>query len=215
MADGPLNQRFSKEFPAGTVLFREGDPGSEMYVVQAGRVEITKRVGEVEKLLASLGQGEFFGEMSILNRKPRSATATVSEDARLLVIDPPTFDAMIRANAEVAIRMIKKLADRLQEADEQIEHLIHLDAASRVVHWLTQQAERSGKGGGPQALPVAADDLPSRVGVPAAQVEEVLQRLEKAKLVARGPDSLTVAEVDKLRHFLDFLQMKAQFGDAA
>src|SRR5512144_197322 len=157
MADDPLSQRFSKKFPRGTVLFREGDPGREMFVVQAGRVQIAKRVGSVEMLLATLGQGEFFGEMSILNNKPRSATATVSEEAQLLVIDPKTFDAMIRGNAEIAIRMIKKLADRLQEADGQIENLLHRDAASRVVHFLMLQAARAGTEG-PQTLAIAPED---------------------------------------------------------
>ena len=214
MADDPLSQRFSKEVPRGTVLFREGDPGQEMYVVQAGRVEITKRVGEVEKLLADLGQGEFFGEMSLLSLKPRSATATAAEDARLLVIDPRTFDAMIRANSEIAVRMIKKLADRLREADDIIENLLHRDASSRVVHWLLQQAGRSG-GPGPLTLPVTADELPARVGVPAADVAEVLERLEKARLVRRESGALWVAETAKLRHFLEFLQMKAHYGDAA
>ena len=129
MAEEPLAQRFTKEAPRGTVLFREGEPGREMFVVQAGRVRISKRVGEVETALATLGQGEFFGEMSILNNRPRTATATVVEDARLLVIDPRTFDAMLRGNAEVAIRMIKKLADRLEEADRRIEQLLRREAA--------------------------------------------------------------------------------------
>jgi len=214
MADEPLSQRFSREFPRGTVLFREGDPGEEMYVVQAGRVDITMRAGPVEKLLASLGQGEFFGEMSILNQKPRSATATVGEDARLLVIDPRTFDTMIRANAEIAVRMIKKLADRLQEADAQIENLLHRDAASRVVHWLAQQAERVGQGAA-VTLKLGPDELSARVGVEARAVAEVLARLEKARLARPTEAGIAVSEPAKLRHFLEFLQMKAQFGDAA
>jgi CRP-like cAMP-binding protein len=214
MADEPLSQRFSRELPRGTVLFREGDRGEEMYVLQAGRVDITKRSGEVEKLLASLGQGEFFGEMSLLNQKPRSATATVVEDARLLVIDHRTFDAMLRANAEIAVRMIKKLADRLQEADEQIENLLHRDAASRVVHWLAQQAERAGDGAA-VTLALRPEELPARVGVEAWAVEEVLARLEKARLAQRTAAGIAVAEPAKLRHFLEFLQMKSQFGDAA
>ncbi|HSB20537.1 MAG TPA: Crp/Fnr family transcriptional regulator [Anaeromyxobacteraceae bacterium] len=214
MADDPLSQRFSRKFPRGTILFREGDPGREMFVVQAGRVTITKRVGEVEMVLSTLGQGEFLGEMSILNNKPRSATATVSEDAQLLVIDSRTFEAMIRGNAEIAIRMIKKLADRLQDADAQIENLLHRDATSRVVHWLVLQAARAGAEG-PQSLAIGAADLPAHVGVPAAQVEEVLDRLEKARLVRRAAGGLEVAEVAKLRHFLEFLQMKAGLGDAA
>lgn len=131
MAEEPLPHRFTKEVPRGTVLFREGDPGREMFVIQAGRVRISKRAGDAETALATLGQGEFFGEMSILNNRPRTATATVLEDARLLVIDPKTFDAMLRANAEVAIRMIKKLADRLEEADRRIEELLRRDASGR------------------------------------------------------------------------------------
>src|SRR6266542_4064980 len=117
MADDQLFQRFGKEFPLGTVLFREGEPGKEMYVVQQGRITISKTVGEVEKILASLGPGEFVGEMSILNNKPRSATGTCAEPSKLLVIDAKTFEAMIRGNAEIAIRMIKKLSDRLAEAN--------------------------------------------------------------------------------------------------
>ncbi|HXN56364.1 MAG TPA: cyclic nucleotide-binding domain-containing protein, partial [Myxococcales bacterium] len=119
-----LFQRFGREFSKGTVLFKEGDPGKEMYVVQSGRVNIVKTVRDTEKVLATLGAGEFFGEMSILNNKPRSAGATMAEDGKLLVIDPRTFEAMIRGNVEIAVRLIKKLSDRLQEADAQIENLL-------------------------------------------------------------------------------------------
>src|SRR5919204_653766 len=83
-----LFQRFGREFRRGDVLFREGEPGKEMYVIQAGKVNITKTVRETEKILATLGAGEFFGEMSILNNKPRSAGAVVAEDANLLLRDP-------------------------------------------------------------------------------------------------------------------------------
>jgi CRP/FNR family cyclic AMP-dependent transcriptional regulator len=214
MADEPLSQRFTREFPAGTVLFREGDPGREMFVVQSGRILISKAVGAVEKQLATLGQGEFFGEMSILNNKPRSATATVADTARLLVIDPKTFDTMLRANAEVAVRMIKKLADRLQAADEHIENLLHRDAASRVVHWLMQEAARAGTEEG-RVLALTTEQLAAQVGVLPPQARDVLDKLEKAKLVVPGDEGLQVAEVAKLRHFLEFLEMKAEFGDAA
>src|SRR5438067_8986850 len=140
-----LFQRFGKEFRRGDVLFREGEPGKEMYVIQAGKVNITKTVRETEKILATLGAGEFFGEMSILNHKPRYAGAVVAEDAKLLVIDPKTFESMIRGNVEIAVRLIKKLSDRLQEADEQIENLLLRDPASRVVHFLMQSAQKRAK----------------------------------------------------------------------
>src|SRR3954464_14527711 len=144
-AEEALFQRFGREFPRGTTLFREGEPGKEMYVLQAGKVAISKKVRDVEKILATLGPGEFFGEMAIISNKPRNASASVAEDARLLVIDPKTFEGMIRGNSEIAVRMIKKLADRLSEADAQIENLLHTDPASRVVHQILQACQSHGR----------------------------------------------------------------------
>ncbi len=213
MSDDPLFQRFGREFPRGTVLFREGEPGKEMYVVHQGRVAITKTVGEVEKILSTLGPGEFLGEMAILNNKPRSATAICAEDCQLLVIDAKTFETMIRSNAEIAVRLIKKLSDRLAEANEQIENLLLTDAASRVVHWLAVTAERGTRTAAGLKIDMAPRDLAARVGVKPDQADEALMKLLKAKMVSVHPDGFVVADLDKLRHFLEFLQMKAQFGD--
>jgi CRP/FNR family transcriptional regulator, cyclic AMP receptor protein len=213
MADDQLFHRFGREFPAGTVLFREGEPGKEMYVVQHGRVHVSKKAGEVEKILATLGPGEFLGEMSILNNKPRSATATCAVASKLLVVDAKTFEAMIRGNAEIAVRMIKKLAVRLAEANDQIENLLFADASSRVVHFLATAAEKAPKGPAGHKIEVTPKELPARVGVKAEQADEVLMKLLKSKIVAVHPDGFVVPDVSKLRHFLEFLQMKAQFGD--
>ncbi len=214
-AEETLFQKFGKEIPRGTVLFREGDPGHEMFVVQSGRVHIAKHVGDVEKVLSSLGPGEFFGEMSILNNKPRSATATCAEDSKLLVVDAKTFEAMIRGNAEIAVRMIKKLADRLQETNEQIENLLFHDASTRVVHFLATAAERVPRGAGGHRVEVRPEELPGRVGARPDAVQETIDKLLKSKIVALDGGAFVVPDVAKLRHFLEFLQMKAQFGDLA
>lgn len=213
MADDPMFQRFGREFPRGAVLFREGEPGQEMFVVHQGKVTISKRVGEVEKILSTLGPGEFLGEMAILNNRPRSATATCAEDCKLLVIDAKTFEAMVRSSAEIAVRLIKKLSDRLAEANEQIENLLLTDAASRVVHWLATSAERGVKTPAGQKIEVPPQQLAARVGVRPDQADEALLKLLKAKLIAVQADGFVVADPSKLRHFLEFLQMKAQFGD--
>src|SRR5256885_12355 len=144
-AEDPLFQRFGKEFPKGTVLFREGEPGKEMFVLQSGRVAISKKVRDVEKILATLGPGEFFGEMAIISNKPRNASAVVADDAKLLVIDPKTFEGMIRGNSEIAVRMIKKLSERLSEADAQIENLLLADPNSRVLHQILQVCQTRGR----------------------------------------------------------------------
>jgi len=209
-----LFQRFGREFKRGEVLFREGEPGREMYVVQSGKVNITKTVRGNEKILATLGAGEFFGEMSILNNQPRSAGAVVHDDAKLLVLDPRTFEAMIRGNVEIAVRLIKKLSDRLQEADEQIENLLLRDADSRVVHYLLQRALKRGRET-PQGKLVSVNlgELHGRMGLSADEVQEAVQKLAKARIVALVPEGVVVPDLGKMQKYLDFLEMKERFGD--
>ena len=209
-----LFQRFGKEFRRGEVLFREGEPGNEMYVIQAGKVNITKTVRETEKILATLGAGEFFGEMSILNNKPRSAGATVAENAKLLVIDPKTFEAMIRGNVEIAVRLIKKLSDRLQEADEQIENLLLRDPNSRVVHYLLQAAIKRGKET-PQGRVVSVNlnELHGRMGISAQEVQEAVNKTAKARIISLVPEGVLVPDAGKMQKYLEFLEMKERFGD--
>jgi CRP/FNR family transcriptional regulator, cyclic AMP receptor protein len=213
-ADDKLYERFGRDFPTGHVLFKEGEPGNEMFVIQAGKVRISKTVRDVEKTLVVLGAGEFFGEMSILNNKPRSATATVDDNAKLLVIDPKTFEAMVRGNAEIAVRMIKKLAARLQETDEQIENLLLKDHNSRVVHYLSHLSGRQGRQvADGVALDVTVKELAAKIGLDLDRVDDVLNKLIRARLVKITETGLVIHDVNKLRDFLEFLEMKEKFGD--
>ncbi|HEV8323429.1 MAG TPA: Crp/Fnr family transcriptional regulator [Myxococcota bacterium] len=214
MADDQLFSRFGQEFPPGTVLFREGEGGNQMFVIQSGSVRISKKVRETEKVLAVLPAGEFFGEMAILNNEPRSATATVHEQAKILVIEARTFEAMVRGNSEIAVRLIKKLSRRLHEADKQIENLLLRDPTSRVVHALAYLAETRGA-----AIPegirleLGLDELADRVGLTQPEVDEVFNKLVEQGLVGVYDDgALFLPDVQRMWEFVDFLTMKQKFG---
>ena len=225
-ADDQLFQRFGREFPKGHVLFRDGEPGREMYVVQSGKVNITKQVRNAELVLATLGPGEFFGEMALLSNQPRSAAAVMADNGRLLVVDPRNFEAMIRGNGEIAARLIKKLSDRLQDADEKIETLMLRDPASRVVHYLLRLAKKSGKdalsvmpelkvapGHTPIFVELSPDEIPSRVGLRPEEAKEALNKAVKARILTLVPGGVLIAEVNKAKQYLEFLEMKESFGD--
>lgn len=113
--------KFGKSFPKGTVLFREGDLGREMFIIQQGKVQVRKRVGKTEEVLAELSAGEFFGEMALLIGMDRSATVEVIEDSKLLVINPETFASLLKSDIEIALKMLKKMAARLRALDEHLE----------------------------------------------------------------------------------------------
>ncbi len=113
--------KFGKVFPKGTILFREGDLGREMFIIQKGKVRVKKKVGNTEKALAELGEGEFFGEMALLMGMDRSATIEVIEDVKVLIVGPDTFESLLKSNVEIAIKMLKKMAGRLRALDERLE----------------------------------------------------------------------------------------------
>jgi CRP/FNR family cyclic AMP-dependent transcriptional regulator len=220
-----LIDRFARDYQPGTVLFREGDPGDFMYVIQSGSVEIRRAVGDLERVLAVLPAGEFFGEMALINARPRSATAVVREPSRLLVIEPRTFEAMLRGRVEIAVRLIRTLASRLERANQQIELLLLPNANHRVVQCLRRMAEEQiqaagGAGGDESAvfLPIDIDSLALRVALPPHEVAEIVSRLGHARLVMTARDAgltgdgYVIPEVGRLLEFLEFLELRDRYG---
>jgi CRP-like cAMP-binding protein len=112
---------FVVPYRKGEVVFRENEPGAEMFIVQVGRVEIFREIDGQHRFSRELEKGDFFGEMSLLEGIPRTATAQVLEDAELIVINGATFDQMIKSNIEIAVRMLRKLSMRLRETTNQLE----------------------------------------------------------------------------------------------
>jgi CRP/FNR family cyclic AMP-dependent transcriptional regulator len=208
-----LFTRFGREYLAGEVLFREGEKGEEMFVIQAGVVQILKKVGPEERPLATLGRGEFVGEMAILNDRPRTATAVVIEDARCLVIDAETLEHMISNSGEIAVRLVKKLARRLASADEMIQILLNPDPKARVLLSLRRHAEAFGEESGAGVkVHLSANDLALEVGVDQAQVTDVLERLRRLRIAADdGMGSIIVTDLPRLLEFLEFLEMPKRF----
>lgn len=208
-----LLERFGRTLPRGHVLFREHESGREMYVIQSGKVRLTRGIRCQEEVIAELGPGEFFGEMSILNQKPRSATAVIVEDAQLLVLDPRTFEAMIKANTEIAVRMIKRLASRLDEANERIENLLLGDVNSRVVHQVIHQARSVGQQEGEGvSLPLDPVVIGQRAGVDADKVKEVLERVERSQLIRPHGGGWLIPNLGRLEALLCSLGARDKTG---
>jgi CRP-like cAMP-binding protein len=221
MAESLTLEKFAQNYAAGEVLFREGEAGEVMYVIQSGEVEIRRRIKDQDRMLAVLPAGEFFGEMALVNNRPRSATAVVRRQSRLLVIDGQTFEAMIRGKAEIAVRMIKTLAARLERANQQVELLLLKDANHRVVQCLRQLAEAQVSEDDDASavyIPISLDDLAERVALGEEEVSDVLQRLGMARLVVHASQAgieghgYVIPEVGRLLEFLEFLELKDQFG---
>lgn len=112
-----------KSFPKGTVLFKEGDIGKEMYLINSGEVRLSRQTPEGTVYLAKLGFGEFFGETSVITNKPRTITAETVSDCKLNVISKDVLETLVTGNPLVALSILKKLMFRLENAYDLIEDL--------------------------------------------------------------------------------------------
>lgn len=116
----PVKENFVS-FAAGARIFSEGELGTEMYIVADGEVHICKRLGADTHVLSRLEKGDFFGEMAVLENAARTADAVANTDVKLILINGSQFDEMIRKNPEIAVRIMRKYARRLREANELLE----------------------------------------------------------------------------------------------
>jgi uncharacterized membrane protein len=118
-----------KKVPQNTRLFRQGDKGDAMYLIESGRVRISIRDNaDQEVILAELAQGDFFGEMAIIDGRQRSADARVIEDAQFAILSRDAFLSFVRNNPDVALEMLSALTDRLRRTDELLRSRVSRNA---------------------------------------------------------------------------------------
>jgi hypothetical protein len=150
----------------GETIYHEGDLGGEMYVVQSGCVRLFRNRDGIKQELAIMEKGDFFGELAVLEGLPRTSGAEAVGDVDLIEINTTTFDRMIRGNIEIAVRMLRKLSNRLQEATHKLEVL-----------------QSAGPGGSPAQASVDMDQIapeppPAAPAAPAAGPKKPLKEIE-------------------------------------
>ena len=114
-------QNFKVLFKHGEPVFSEGENGDSMFIIQSGKVGLYRKINGHPYNLGTMEKGDFFGEMSILEGRPRAHTAVAESDTELIEINNTIFDKMIRGNIEIAVRMLRKLSIRLREAELRLQ----------------------------------------------------------------------------------------------
>jgi CRP-like cAMP-binding protein len=131
----------NRHYRDNTMIFCEYEPGEELFIIQSGKVKITKIAGE-EVLLAVLKQGDIFGEMAILDNKPRSASAITFGDVDVLAINKSNFESMVEARPQLATRLIQLLSERIWTGYRQLANLLIRDPLGRIYDTLLIQIEK-------------------------------------------------------------------------
>src|SRR6185503_2994750 len=134
-----------REYPRNSVILFEDDPGDALYIVATGQVKVVL-IGEDgrEVILSVLGDGDFFGEMSLIDDEPRSAHVIAMKDSQLLVLRRDDFQSRLEEQPKIALKLLRVLVERLRRADEKIGGLVLLDVNGRVAQLLLDLADESG-----------------------------------------------------------------------
>lgn len=197
VADDSL-QKFSKTYAPGTVVFREGDAGEQMFIIQRGRVRVTKDFSGKTHLIAVLGKGEFFGEMAIVSRLRRSATVTAIDEVEALAFDHDGLLAMITRNPRIGLSIIDRLCRRLQAAHRKVQHLVQRDRAGLIALHLCDLFQELPQGATSLPLAMALDDASLAFELPLEEVRAIVDRFAASGVLAIEADRLRLLDAARL-----------------
>lgn len=183
-----------RRFLAGAVVVGQDDPGDSLFVIAEGRVKVVLfGRGGRELILSVFRSGDFFGEMSLLDGQPRSATVVATEDARLLELSREVFAAFVDRHPRLALLILAEMSRRLRRADEIIGNLGLLDVYSRLGHQLRELAAREGEEG-PEGVRIAKrptqQELAAMIGTTRETVSRVLADFQRQGLLEMAGKAL-------------------------
>jgi CRP/FNR family cyclic AMP-dependent transcriptional regulator len=191
--------KYLKTLPPDSVVFKEGEEGREMFVIVDGEVEIRKSTSrESAKTLIELKKGDIFGEMSLIERKPRSATAVTTRATQLLCITEELFDTVLQKNPDFSRKIIRMLSERLRRSNSIIKSIMTTNKENQLWSGLLEFAQEQGtptfKGWRvrvPRFIEWAAHSL----GIGEYESSSLIESLKKKKLVkasALGDDEIII-----------------------
>jgi CRP-like cAMP-binding protein len=202
-----LIERYGRPFAQGEMLFREGEPATDAFILQQGRVRLLKRVRMTERSLSVLRPGDILGEAALLDGSLRSSTAVALSDGLALAIDRAALRRIVESQPALAERIMAQLVRRLRDAEDQIEVLLVRDTQSKVITALLKMARGVV---GPAELTVSPVELSSRVGLDIETVKRAVQRLRDQQYLRIAGDRVEIPDLDALRRLYSLLGSKEE-----
>ncbi len=194
------NDNFTKMYPKDTMVFSESQPGQELYIIQKGSVKITKIIKDNEVLLALLKSGDIFGEMSLLEDKPRSASAIAYEDAVLLAVNKDNFKRMVATQPQIITKLTQLLSERIWFIYKQLANTQLSDPLGRMYDALHIQLEkmRISLKNEPFTFDFGPRELINLVGLPVNEGNLIIRKLFENKKLTIVDNRINVSDMEEL-----------------
>ena len=208
MAMDALN-KFSKTYKQDEILFSEYETGNSFYLIQSGKVKITKIVGETEKTLDILGPGDIFGEMAILEEAPRSASAIALSEVKTLHFNKENFEMLLQSNSAMAIKLLKLFSKRIYDARRKLMILSLEDDEAKVADVLLMLAEQKGYSPKeikefiePMEIIITAQDIANWCGLKLDNVKKILSQFINMNRISMCGNSVVVKNINEISRYV-------------
>jgi len=192
-----------KSYRRGEVIFHQDDPGSAMHLIKSGQVKIATTSPEGEEvIMAILKDSDFFGELSLLDDKPRSADAVAMEATQTLMLRRGDFMDALGKHPEIVSSVLASLAERLRRTDQLLQDAVFLDLPARLSKCLLDLAEKHGvktDKGLEIDLRLTQQDLAAAVGVTRVAINKHLGRLQDDDLISLESKRIIITRPEELR----------------
>jgi len=186
----------------GQTLFKEGDSGDRLYVVVSGKIKLGTASGDGrENLLAILGPGEMFGELSLFDPEPRTSTATAVTDVRLVSLAHDQVIGLVTSHPQVSLEILRRLAQRLRKSNETLADLVFADVPGRVAKAIMDLGVRFGsqkEDGFHVNHDLTQEELAQLVGASRETVNKALADFAARGWVKLEPRAVLVVDVERL-----------------
>ncbi len=206
--------KFNRRYKDNQMIFCEHEPGRELYIIQNGRVKITKIVDNNEVMLAVLQNGDIFGEMAILDNAPRSASAIAWGDVDVLAINKENFEGMVKNQPQLATRLITLLSERIWHAYKQLANLMINDPQGRIADTLLTLVEKNRIKVAPKIphnFDIGVKDILKMVGLAENRDEKILlDLLAKNKFLKLDQGRLKCTDLFELEKLANYYKKKTQ-----
>ncbi len=205
-------------YPAGSVIFFEGDFGNEMYIIKSGEVEIIRELGDSEIVLAKLGENQFFGEMALFGAPKRSATVRTSVDTELIIINKQTLDAQFNKIPEWLVTMIKTVAQRIITTGKgiKINYTVSVEySILKVILILMSEYKMNEEKGISINLTLVREEIENIVGISTDEVDKWLKKLNFVNIikVITSKNKIFIYDKERVEKFLTYLILKSPKKD--
>ncbi|MBN2436045.1 MAG: cyclic nucleotide-binding domain-containing protein [Spirochaetes bacterium] len=207
----PPTKGLTRTYKDNTMIFCENEFGFELFIIQSGQVKITKVVDE-EILLAMLKPGDVFGEMALLDNRPRSASAITFGDVAVMVINKDNFETMVISQPQLATRLIVLLSERIWTAKRQLENLTINDQIGRAYDILLIQLEKQKiqiRPKQPHNFQFGVNELTNMIGATKKQADALMVQLFAEKIITIDEGKLICNDIFELEKTARFYLKKS------